>query len=290
MNIMSIIKKFLQRYVYQDWNIAIAEMNDDLSLKSIRWMKHSYTDRWFADPFILSDDNDTYTILVEEFMHCTRIGRLARLTVNKQDCKLLNNETILDLPTHLSFPNPIVVEGRLYVYPENAAAGNTKYYMYNLSLENPEVLSELPLADPTIFKIEGMYYMFATLNDECNGNRLRIYQSSKPLSGYKEIQQIEFADNTARRAGNMFYWNGGLISPAQICNEGYGKGVCFQKVTFKDGEFSLKDIRRDYPPTKDYPEGYHTFNVYRDNTVVIDGYRYGSKMLHGLYFGLRKFI
>ena len=52
---MSIIKRILQKYVYQDWNIAIAERNDDLSLKNIRWMKHNYKDRWFADPFIIDD-------------------------------------------------------------------------------------------------------------------------------------------------------------------------------------------------------------------------------------------
>lgn len=287
---MSIIKKILQRYVYQDWNIAIAEMNDDLSLKNIRWMKHSYKDRWFADPFILSDDNDTYIVLVEEYMHSTRLGRLARLTVSKKDCKLLKNETILDLPTHLSFPNPIVVDDRPYVYPENAAAGNTKYYSYSKSLDSPKILSEFPLADPTIFELDGNYYMFATLNEECNGNRLRIFQSSEPLSGYEEIQQIEFADNTARRAGNVFCWNGQLISPAQICNGDYGKGVCFQEITIENGLFSLKDIRRDFPPTNEYPEGYHTYNVYKGSTVIIDGYRYGSKLLHDLYFGLRNYI
>ena len=52
---MSVIKEILQKYVYQDWNIAIAERNDDLSLKNIRWMKHKYNDRWFADPFIIDD-------------------------------------------------------------------------------------------------------------------------------------------------------------------------------------------------------------------------------------------
>lgn len=284
---MSIIKKLLQKYVYQDWNIAIAEMNDDLSLKNIRWMKHSYTDRWFADPFIIADDDDTYTVLVEEYMHNTHLGRLARLRVNKKDCKLMENEIILDLSTHLSFPNSVVVDGKLYVYPENAAAGNTKFYTYGNSLENPEVMSDLPLADSTIFEIGDKYYMFATLNEECNGNKLRIYQSDFPLTEYKEIQVVEFVDNTARRAGNVFNWNGRLISPAQICNGDYGKGICFQEITIEEGRFSLRDIRRDYPPTKEYPEGYHTYNVYKNDVVIIDGYRYGSKWLHELYFKIR---
>jgi hypothetical protein len=55
-----------------------------------------------------------------------------------------------------------------------------------------------------------------------------------------------------------------------------------------DGQISLKEIKRMMPPTKDYPEGFHTYNVYKDNVVVIDGYRYGSKFLHNLYFKIRK--
>ena len=270
---MSIIRKILQRYVLQDWNIAIAERNDDLSLKNIRWMKHNYNDRWFADPFIIDDTEDAYIVLVEEYMHATRLGRLARLTVSKKDCCLLKNETILDIETHLSFPNPIIVDGKVYIYPENGAAGNTKYYAYGKELKQEGVLSELPLADATITEMKGQYYIFATLGEECNGNNLRVYKSNAPLSCYMECQQIRFKDNTARRAGNVFEWNGQLISPAQVCNNDYGEGVSLQVLEENDGQISLKEIKRMMPPTKDYPEGFHTYNVYKDNVVVIDGYR-----------------
>lgn len=287
---MEIFRKFLRNYVLQDWNIAIATRNEDLSLKDIKWMKHSYKDRWFADPFIIDDTKDAYIVLAEEFMHSSRRGRLARLVVSKKDCTLLNNETILDIETHLSFPNPIVVDGKMYIYPENGAAGNTKYYIYGQKLKQEGILSELPLADATITKISGKYYIFATLGEECNGNNLRIYKSDTPLSGYKEHQQIRFQDNTARRAGNVFEWNGQLVSPAQVCNNDYGEGLSLQALEVVDGQISLKEIKRIMPPTKEYPEGFHTYNVYKYNVVVIDGYRYGSKFLHNLYFKLRKLV
>lgn len=191
-------------------------------------------------------------------------------------------------PKHAAGNTICNVGGKLYVYPENAAAGNTQYYTYGKRLENPEILSELPLADPSIFQLEGKYYMFATLTEECNGNRLRIYQSSNPLRGYKEIQQIRFHDNIARRAGNVFEWNGHLISPAQVCNNDYGEGVSLQLLEVNDGKISLKEIKRMMPPTKEYPEGFHTYNVYKNNVVVIDGYRYGCKFLHDWYFKIRK--
>lgn len=249
-------------------------------------MKHKYRDRWFADPFIVEETADTYIILVEEYMYSTRLGRLARLTVSKDECELLKNDTILDVPTHLSFPNFINVNGKQYIYPENAKNGKTTLYTYGKELQECGVLSELPLADAVVANIEEKWYLFATIGDLCNGNVLDIYCSSNPLSGYVKVQEIKFVDNVARRAGNLFLWQGKLISPAQICNEDYGQGVSLQEVTIGKGKISLNEIKRMYPPTQAYSEGFHTYNVF-NKKVVIDGYRYGSKFLHNLYFKLR---
>ena len=280
------IRRFLNRYVYQDWNIAIADISDDLTPVNIQWMKHSYRDRWFADPFIIEENDDAYIVLVEECMHDTQKGRLARLTVAKNDCTLLKNETILDLPTHLSFPNTIEINGKVYMYPENGKAGKTALYTYDKSLELCGELSPLPLADATIFKHDDYFYMFFTIGEQCNGNILQIYRSNKPLQGYEPYQEIVFSENIARRAGNVFLWNKRLISPAQVCNHDYGEGVSYQEVLFDDNKIRVEEIKRMYPPTKAYPEGFHTYNVF-GNKVVIDGYRYGSKFLHDLYFKIR---
>lgn len=286
---MNIIKKFLNKYIYQDWNIAVADFSDNLTPVNIKWMKHNYTDRWFADPFIIEERGDTYIILAEECMHYSMRGRLVRLTVTKDDCLLLENETILELSSHLSFPNPIHFNGSKYIYPENAASGKTNIYHYKQELELGGTLCDLPLADPVISKIGEDYYLFATIGDDCNGNILNIFKSSNPLGGYSEFQTIIFDENIARRAGNVFEWQGRIISPAQVCNNDYGEGISLQEVTPKDGKLEFNEISRMFPLTKDYPEGFHTYNVY-GSKVAIDGYRYGSKFLHNLYFKLRKII
>lgn len=284
---MNIIRKFLRKYVYQDWNIGIADIADDLSPINIQWMKHNYKDRWFADPFILEETDDSYVILAEECMHEQQKGRLARLTVDKKECRLIKNETILELPTHLSFPNIIRIGNDVMVYPENAGGGNTKIYKYGASLKYQGVLSRLPLADAVIAKFADSYYIFATIGENCNGNLLQVYKSQKPLGDYTAFSEIQFPDNIARRAGNLFEFNNSLISPAQVCNKAYGEGVSLQRVELNNGIFEFTEIKRMYPPTKAYPEGFHTFNVF-GNKVVIDGYRYGSKFLHDLYFKVRK--
>ena len=283
---MNILKSFLTKYVYRDWNIGIADIADNLDPKNIKWMRHTYSDRWFADPFIISDTNDCYIILVEEYLHATGRGRIARLYVSKSDCELIENETILDLPTHLSFPNYFIYEGTTYLYPENASAGCTKYYKYGSSLEFQEILTAEPLADAVIFENNGEFYILATRGENCNGNELYVFRSDNPLKGYKEIQKIVFSDNIARRAGNIFSYNGRLVSPAQVNNKDYGEDLSLQYLDIDSGVVSLSEFRRLKPLSGRYPDGFHTFNVYK-NKVVVDGYRYRSHLLHKLYVKLR---
>lgn len=287
-NLMKILRKFLFKYIYKNWNIAIADIADTLVPYNIKWMRHGYKDRWFADPFIISESSSEYIILAEEYLRDARRGRLARLTVSKDDCKLLANETILDLDTHLSFPNTIDVEGEKYLYPENAASGTTFYYKYGQVIsDDGKVLIDERLADAVIFEKNNTYYLLATVGNECNGNKLIVYKSNRPLGGYKKSQEILFNDNIARRAGHIFLWDGRLISPAQVCNMEYGEGVSLQELTLEDGLIELKEIKRMMPPTKMYPNGFHTYNVWHNGKAIIDGYKYGSNILHTLYFRLR---
>lgn len=265
-----------------DWNIAIADYSDDFIPRNIKWLKHSYKDRWFADPFIISETENTYTILVEEMILANNKGRIARLTVTKDECKLLSNETILELPSHLSYPHPIQIDGDIYIYPENGASGHTKYYKYGKALSEAGLLSELPLSDATIFKNGEGYYMFYTIGESCNGNILHVSFSKEPLSNYQSEQTITFESNIARRAGHFFEYNGEIISPAQDCNGGYGIGISIQRCEINDGHVSMKEIKRIPPASKYYSNGFHTFNVF-GNKVVIDGYRYKHKYFHKFY-------
>ncbi len=284
-----LLNRLLFKFIHQQWNIAIAERDNNLRLKNIHWIKHSYSDRWFADPFIISESRDSYIVLVEEFMRDSKKGRLARLTISKGDFRILSNETVLDLPTHLSFPNPISVDGEMYIYPENGQSGKTLYYEYGETLHNPQELSPLPLADAVIFKNENTYYLLYTIGKECNGNVLQVACADTLFGNYKHIQEIKFSDNIARRAGNVFEWEGRIISPAQVCNKEYGEGVSLQEIVFVGDDIQIKEITRLEPPTKDYPDGFHTYNVFK-NQVVIDGYIYKYPFLRSMYYKLRRFI
>lgn len=286
MSLKRILFNFVFKYIHRHWNLAIAELGDDLLPRHIKWMKHNYSDRWFADPFIIEESADSLIIFAEEYMRDDRKARLAKLTVAKDDCQLLNNETILKLETHLSFPNFIEVDGKTYFYPENGRAGKTSYYELDETLKYVGVFSSQPLADAVIQEIDSRFYLLFTLGEKCNGNKLMVQVSDNPFGPYMPHQEVIFSDNVARRAGRMFNSGDKLISPAQICNNNYGEGVCLQEVILEGDKLLFKEVKRLYPTSKEFPSGLHTFNVY-GNHVAIDGYRFKFPMLSRIYFALR---
>ena len=72
-----------------------------------------------------------------------------------------------------------------------------------------------------------------------------------------------------------------LVRPAQISNQGYGKGVVLQKVTFEEGKFSFEEIKRLYSPLKHFRLAFHTFNNYNNEMIVVDA----QGFLHPRFWG-----
>jgi hypothetical protein len=87
------------------------------------------------------------------------------------------------------------------------------------------------------------------------------------------VQTVFFSDNTARNAGDIFTLGSDTLRPAQNNNLTYGGGIVLQKIGYKDGRFSFKEIKRFTPQPGPYSRGIHTLNVY-NNTIIIDGKNY----------------
>ena len=69
------------------WNIGFIEkeIGDFISNQdtfSIIWMKHKYSDRFFADPFLLDIDDKFLYVLAEEYIFAEGKGRIALLSID----------------------------------------------------------------------------------------------------------------------------------------------------------------------------------------------------------------
>lgn len=125
------LRKSQSNLIDARWNIGVAETDDDLNVRNIRYIKHNHCFResWFADLFVIEEIDGDYIILAEEMLVDKSIGRIVRLTVNKTD-KVNDFEVLLDLDTHPSFPNHIKTEDGIFLYPESGASGELSFYRY----------------------------------------------------------------------------------------------------------------------------------------------------------------
>lgn len=276
------------------WNLGF--ITDDITdvIKSdklnIHWMKHNYTDRWFADPYLLEVTDKQIVVLVEEFCYKLRKGRIARLVVSRPDYVLQDMKIILELPTHLSFPVIYRKDNEVYVMPENSKSGGIVIYRYdeqNLKLEKVQEVSMLPLTDATIVKLKsGEEYVFSTKLPNPNGDELQIYSfdGKTMLMDEKPIASVSFPSNIARNAGDAFYIDEQMYRPAQDCNKCYGNGIVIQKVNKEGNTFMFETINSFHSANPDYSLGYHTFNM-KKGLIVVDGHRYRfPKMVQLLNF------
>lgn len=265
--------KFFELIRRYKWDLGIAFEDEGHRYDASEWNFHiikAPKDRWFADPFILDVTDTVIIVLVEEFSYRINRGRLAKLIIDKETFQLKSMKIVLDLNTHLSFPAILRDGTDIYIYPENSASGSSMLYKYNSEDDSVSVIRQLsnqPLTDAIITKIDDNFYIFTTEIPTQNGNKLSIYSALDDMESYKLIQNIILFDNTARSAGDIFVDHGRIVRPAQNCNGGYGVGLVFQEI-IKDskGDFVLKELFRR-KPIKNYI-GMHTYNQYKGCYIV----------------------
>lgn len=270
--------KLYQRFINFNQNISRvryeigfinADYNQIINLKNInkvKWLKHNYKDRWFADPFILDVTDKFILLVVEEFFYKNSKGRISKLTIDKFSYRLLRIDVLLELPSHLSFPIIKREKSNIYIYPENSQAN--RLCLYRLVDNNTKVLPEKeiikePLTDAVLFND----YIFTTALPFPNGNELRILKKEQGSDNYFYCSTIHFKENLGRNAGDYFVINNRLFRPAQECNSCYGHCVVIQELS-KNIQWETKEICRLYSPHHLLKNGLHTLNSYKKITVI----------------------
>lgn len=286
---MSILQKV--RYA-ENWNIGFCEQTPtELLLKQglnkIEWLKHSYKDRWFADPFIYKVTDTEIVVFIEECPIENSKGILCELVVDRKSKVLKERYVLLELDTHLSYPCIIKHEGKTYVYPENGASGQLNLYEYDENhhrLINPITIIEEALVDATIWKQDKVYYMLATKAPNVQ-EKAYLYKSTSLFGKFVQVGELPIQSNRkySRQGGNWFEVNNKLYRPAQDCVVRYGSALSIMKVdkqmeTYKEYlQFQLQ------PNTKKYQLGLHTLN-FHEGICVIDAYGYLYPWLGRVYY------
>lgn len=282
------LKTIRNKISQYSWALAYGQFSEEIITNGINfnecnYVKNPYKNKWFADPFILEEDDNTLQLLVEEYDSSLNRGRIARLVIDKKEDKIKECNIILDLDTHLSFPAIYRLDGKIYVHPENSASGKSILYEYDRSndrLVNPVVLIDEPLTDAIIVKGDNAYEMYATKVPHACGSCLHKYIANKFEGPYQYLETTDYTIRSARLAGYFLNSPNGQIRVAQDCCHDYGEAVLFYSNNNKVGEIRPKGFR---------VEGVHTFNTLGQSYIIdLKVYKHSfiHKVLKSLKYGL----
>lgn len=280
----------------QYWNIGFCEQTPEelireKALRPIKWLKHPYHDRWFADPFVLKVTDSEIIVFVEECLMDNPKGIICELVIDRHTMRLKERYVLLEKETHLSYPAIIRYERKIYVYPENGASGELNIYEYdadNHLLIKPVCILKEAVADATILRRDNHYYLSATKFPEAQ-EKAYIYESDSPFGPFIQISSRPYQSDLhySRQGGDFFVVQDRLYRPAQDCFVRYGSALHIMETIVngeKTSEFSVASLS---PQSNRYRLGLHTLN-FENGIAVIDGYGYFMPLLGRLYYSLRK--
>lgn len=239
----------------------------------IAWMKHKYKDRFFADPFLWYRDKEHCYVLCEEMTFWEQKGVISLLKIRKDSYELVEKKTVIEEPTHLSFP--FCEENGNYIIPESVKSGQCKKYIFNNKHElvGSEIIFDEGLIDTSFYTDSNDIEWMFTAKKNIPNKELYLYY--KDVDGkYKPVKNnpIESNIRTTRSAGRFFYKDGKLYRPVQDCLGRYGKQTKILEIeSISNDGVKYKDVATlnsfENPP---FNQTFHTFNVY-DGITIVDG-------------------
>lgn len=288
------IRKYLNN---QNWNIGFSRVTPEILIKNkrlpkIHWMKHSYKDRFFADPFILDSDSDFIYLLAEELIFWEK-GTIVWLKVSKTTFKLIDRQVILKSDTHLSYPHIVNYENKTFIIPENSESGKLTIYEFDnatKSLTPITPIADEPLTDATLLTYNGKHYLLATELPSSQKDAY-LYEYDASSKKFRKVQPspIIVGDTASRMGGAFFEANGKTYRPAQDCSNGYGKALTILQVDAVEPSYAEHPIFRIEPQSWRYHLGLHTLNFdQKSGFAVVDSYGYQYPIIGRILMNIRK--
>lgn len=170
---------------------------------------------------------------------------------------------------HLSFPNVFDLDGEIWMLPETFMSKQVRLYCKdkntNTFVLNSILLEGEKYVDSFLYKQNGTYYLFTSVQFEDNSYDLKLYFSDSITGPFVEHIQSPISHGKAyqRNAGRLIQKEGHLYRPAQECTNYYGQNVHIMEVkklsiTEYDEVPCYLDI---IPPTKGFGVGGHQFST-----------------------------
>ncbi len=231
-------------------------------------------DRTWADPFAI-ERNGRYFVFFEDLPFAEGKAHISMLELGR-DGRASAPRKVLARDYHLSYPFVFEHEGALYMIPETAQNRSVELYRcvdFPLGWQLERVLMDgVRLVDATLHRGPERWWMFA--NGAAGSSRvfddeLHLFYADDPLGEWRAHQRnpVKSDVRCARPAGRLYWRNGALYRPAQVCAPSYGAGISLNRVLrLSPHEYAERQVERFFPASGRL--GLHTVNRAGDLTVV----------------------
>lgn len=277
------LKRFIARSVFHalwtyQWGFALGPFNaTDTRLVDFHRVFFPEKDRFWADPFLISNDGKDY-VFVEELKFRTGIGTINCLEIEGNEVRA--NTVILEKPYHLSYPYIFEHDGAYYMCPEMSQGRNIEIFKcaaFPLRWEHHATLMEDVYAtEISLHEVDGRWWLFTNMprnsfNESCY--ELHLFSADSPFSrdwkphpGNPVVQDAA----TARGGGGMISVDGRRYRMAQgLDRRTYGSNFVFNEILeLSEDVYQERPVKKVYPDWMPGIEGAHHFARHRDNAVV----------------------
>ena len=245
----------------EDWNVGYYTTPTD-----IHWLKPPKSD-YFADPFIISNNNDTY-LFFEWFSN--KNGK-ADLAVAKKSENFEIYHKISRFPEHRSYPYVFDYQGQIYCIPESNQTNKVALYRF----DNDQLTFDCDLlqgrfVDTTLFIHDGKFYLFTTPQKHPH-THLFVFVADDLRGPYRPHcnNPVKVDCSNSRMAGTIQNIDGKLVRPAQNSTLHYGSSITLNKIVQLSEYQYIEEITKEIKPFENTPynKGIHTINSDGEITV-----------------------
>ena len=258
----------------KSWNILkgnIDEINfyerNILSVKNhtIAVIEKRYS--FYSDPFFSPSED---IIKVEAMNKLSDKGEIVELSQNTLELKRI---ILGDSKNHYSYPFTFIDKKDEFILPE--VASHSKQFFISKPYEEEDKIFlwglEQPLKDPTIIKLDGIYYLFAGFSSFETIEQNLFYSVDSLIGPYKPhpLNPIVVNPKGARNAGRIFEKNGELFRFGQNNTSSYGNGIVINKII----EISEEKYREEEVGSIRFNDcfGPHTIDI-KNREIILDFY------------------
>jgi hypothetical protein len=271
---------FAELFEITEWNVGLAAGEPSRALAveplEVRWLPRPPRETYIADPFVVDRDGRRL-LFVEAFSYARDRGTIEALELDARGAPVAR-ECVLDLPTHVSYPYPVVYGGALYLVPENVAANDVALYRsaaFGGGCERAaSIFPGFDGVDTTLFEHDGRWWAFCTRLSRGSLFALFAFHAATPFGPWTEhaLNPIVVDISCARPGGTPFVVDGALYRPGQDCSVSYGGGLAIARVDELTPTSYRETIVRRLDPRGfgRYADGVHTLSV-AAGTLFVDG-------------------